>query len=279
MEVFAIGRRQAEAATPLLVRVNGVVIPPAAIAREIQHHPASSPAEARRAAVEALVVRELLLQEARLLGLDPAPAEDDEGRRETEEEALVRRLVEQAVAVPKAEDSECRRFYDTNPGQFRSPAIFEASHILFSASRRDEHAFAEALRLAEAAIAELWAAPQRFEELARSLSACPSAASGGNLGQISAGQVTPEFEEALAGLAVGQITPEPVTTPYGVHVIRLTRRIDGGPVPFEAVRERIAAWLEERVWRRAVAQYVRILAGRAVIEGCRLDGAETPLVQ
>lgn len=279
MEVFSIGARQAAASPPEAVRVNGVEIPSASIAREIQHHPAAGPAEARRAAVEALVIRELLLQEARRLGIEPQPAGDGEGRRETAEEALVRQLVEQEVQVPSAGEQECRRFWAANPNRFRSPAIFEAAHILLPAAQSDAKGFAEAREAATALIAQLQAAPQRFAELARALSACPSASSGGNLGQVSTGQVTPEFEAALERLAEGEITPVPVATPYGLHVIRLDRRIEGQVVPFEAAHGRIREWLEERVWRRAVAQYVRILAGRAVIEGCELDGAPSPLVQ
>src|SRR5690606_6112998 len=47
------------------ISVNGVVIERTAIAQEAQHHPAASPGESMRKAAEALVVRELLLQEAR----------------------------------------------------------------------------------------------------------------------------------------------------------------------------------------------------------------------
>ncbi|MGT2467107.1 peptidylprolyl isomerase [Mesorhizobium atlanticum] len=63
-----------------------------------------------------------------------------------------------------------------------------------------------------------------------------------------------EFEAALGDLAPGEISPL-VETRYGIHLIRLTRRIDGRRLPFEAVRERIAAYLTEHVNRQATAQY------------------------
>jgi len=50
-------------------------------------------------------------------------------------------------------------------------------------------------------------------------------------------------------------------------------------LPFERVRERITAWLEEGVWRRAVTQYIGLLAGQARIEGFDMPGASSPLVQ
>ncbi len=49
------------------VNVNGVTIPRDRVAREAQHHPSRTPLEAWKAAARALVVRELLLQEARRL--------------------------------------------------------------------------------------------------------------------------------------------------------------------------------------------------------------------
>ncbi|MFN7191787.1 MAG: hypothetical protein ACK5U4_10175, partial [Rhodospirillales bacterium] len=75
------------------IRVNGVEIPRATIAQETQHHPARRPLDAMKSASAALVVRELLLQEARRLAVPIDPASDGEGRRETDEEALVRGLI------------------------------------------------------------------------------------------------------------------------------------------------------------------------------------------
>ena len=35
------------------------------------------------------------------------------GRRETDEEAMMRGVVEREVAVPEPDDETCRRYYDT----------------------------------------------------------------------------------------------------------------------------------------------------------------------
>ena len=102
---------------------------------------------------------------------------------------------------------------------------------------------------------------------------------GGRLGQIVPGETTPEFEAALIALRPGEICAEPVRTRYGVHVLRLDQRVEGRQLPFEQARARIATYLEERSWRRAVAQYITLLAGQARIEGFDLPGASTPLVQ
>ena len=110
---------------PKAVKVNGREIAREAITREIQNHPAESPGDAREAAVRALVVRELLLQEAARRGLTAAPQELGEGRRETDEDALVRQLLDEAVCLPEPTEAECRRFYDNNISRFEGAAIWE----------------------------------------------------------------------------------------------------------------------------------------------------------
>jgi len=256
------------------VRVNGVTIPRAAISREVQQHPAPTPAEAWKAAARALVVRELLLQEARRLDVPCAPLADGDGRRETEDEAVLRALIAQEVQTPKADIDTCRRYYEQNRQRFRSADIYEASHILFAAHRDDAPAYAEARQDAEAVLAVLRAHPEQFADLAAAHSACPSAAHGGNLGQITAGETTPAFERALFALAPGEIAAEPVATPYGFHIVRLERKHDGRTLAFELVAGRIADYLHDSVQLRALAQYIARLVSAASIEGIALAGAE-----
>jgi peptidyl-prolyl cis-trans isomerase C len=257
---------------PKVVSVNGTVIAREAIAREVQHHPASKPIAAWQAAARALVVRELLLQEARRLGLTAEPRTDADGRRETEEEALIRAVHEREV-TPEPDIETCRRYYEQNRRAFRSAPLYEAAHILFAARRDQPAAFAQAREIANTVLAELAQAPHRFGEFAKLHSACPSASHGGNLGQIGEGQTTPEFERALTALAPGEMSREPIETRYGLHIIRLDRKIEGRELPFELVADRIADYLRESVMRRASAQYLARLVSRADITGIVLAGA------
>lgn len=263
------------------VFVNGVEISDHAINSELQYHPAASVEEAREAAARALAARELLLQTAAQRGIDrPDPPEQgQEDERETDDEALIRTLIAREVETPEPDAETCQRFYQQNLKRFRSPDLFEAAHILFPADPKDAEASARAKEQATAVLAKVLAAPQRFADLARELSACTSAAHGGNLGQITRGQTVPEFETFLYNLEPGQICPVPVKTRFGYHVLRLDRRIEGRQLPFEAVRDRIADYLREHVWRRAVSQYLQLLVGQAEIRGIELSGARTPLVQ
>lgn len=259
---------------PVPVCVNGVVIPRDAITREIQNHAAPNPALAWRQAAQALVVRELLLQEAARLGLKAQPRTDSRERRETDEEALLRQLVEQEVTIPVPNEEECRRYYSNNSKRFRSADIYEAAHILFAAPNDDAVAVAEARQRTEAVLAELKRRPGLFAELASMHSDCPSGEQGGNLGQITTGQTTPEFEAALVGLTPGAMTETAVASRYGFHIIRLDRKVDGRQLPYELVSGHIAAYLKESVERRATAQYMARLVSRATITGIDIAGAQ-----
>lgn len=265
-------------AAPKIVAVNETVIAGADIAREVQNHKGGSPVTAWEAATRALVVRELLSQRAQALELVPEPRSEN-GMRETDEEALIRMLLETEVKTPTAGEAECRRYYNSNIARFRSPDLYEPLHILFKAPQDDEAAYALAVERAEAVLRDVKVAPNRFESLARILSDCPSASEGGRLGQVAEGDTTPEFEDALRSLEAGDICPDVVHTRYGVHVVRLDRKVDGAVLPFEQVRERIASYLEANSSRRAAAQYVALLAGQARISGFNIEGASSPLVQ
>jgi peptidyl-prolyl cis-trans isomerase C len=260
------------------VIVNGVTISRKMIATEVQNFPAANPGEGWRAATRALVIRELLLQEARRLDVPIVQKTDEDGRRETIEDALVRGLIEREVRMPEPGEEQVRRFYENNLRRFRTPPLYEVDHILVSARPDDGEDFAAAREKASSLRSILAAEPERFAALARACSDCPSGILDGSLGQIRPGETTPEFEAALTDLASGDISV-PVETRYGVHLIRMNRRIEGSQLPFEAVRERIAAYFVEHVHRQAVAQYIAILVGRADISGIEIDGASSPLVQ
>ena len=264
---------------PVPVGVNGVAISTAEIARETQHHPSPDPDDSWILAARALAIRELLSQEAERLAIEAVPLDDGEGRRETPQEARFRALLEREVVVPRADEAASRRYYQANLRRFRSPDLFEAAHILFVAGPKDTEALALARQAAAALVARLRQDPAGFAAAAAAHSACPSSKQGGNLGQVSTGQTVEEFEMALRTMAPGTVHPEPVETRYGVHVVRLDRRIDGEQLPFEIVHQRIADYLDETVRCRALQQYVSILAGRAKVTGVDLAPADSQLVQ
>jgi peptidyl-prolyl cis-trans isomerase C len=261
------------------VSVNDVVVPETDILEEAQHHPADNPGEALKAAARALVVRELLSQEAKRLEIKSKPQMDGSGGMETDIDAAIRSVIDKEIDIPLASDAECRRYYDNNQQRFCSEPIYEARHILLVAAPADPEARKKAKLQAATIISLLQEDPNRFKQLAAEMSACPSGKQGGNLGQITKGDTVAEFEAALTTMKKGELTAQPVETPYGFHVIALDRTIEGCQLPFEQVSQKISGWLQAASWSRAVSQYVSILAGRAKIAGIDMANSDGPLVQ
>jgi peptidyl-prolyl cis-trans isomerase C len=70
-----------------------------------------------------------------------------------------------------------------------------------------------------------------------------------------------------------------VRSRHGYHVLRLDDRAPAAELPLEQARNWIAGHLKKTSKRRAIAQYLQLLAATAKIEGVELAAADSPLVQ
>ncbi|HET9398825.1 MAG TPA: peptidylprolyl isomerase [Sphingomicrobium sp.] len=255
------------------VRVNGVEIAPEAIAQEIQHHPAPDAETAWTEAARALAVRELLLQEARRLGLEAEPECDEAGRSEDDDDALVRQLLERQVAPAQPGEEECHRFYVAYQDRFRTPDLFEAAHILIEPESDDVEGWAAAQQRARELARQVGNDPKEFASAARNYSGCASAQQDGSLGQVRRGELVESIQRGLEALGDGETGQDPVRSRFGWHILRLQRRIPGRTIPFDMARSKIADTLEARSWAVESARYVAGLAASGAIEGILIDGA------
>lgn len=253
--------------------VNGETVPHSAVAAETQNHaaPKGKPGIAWRKAANAVAVRTLLLQEARRRGLEPDPAEVGPARFETEEEALIRGLLDDAVTVTPPDEDAVRAEWARDPERFRAPPLWEVSHILIACDPQNEEEREVARQRAADLAARAATHPEGFARLAGENSDCGSRNAGGALGQLGPGDTVPEFETALRGLADGAVTPEPVLSRHGWHVIRMDALAEGAVLPYEAVRPKIAEAMEKAAWARAARDFVAGLVAEAEITGADLE--------
>ncbi len=257
------------------VIVNGETIPQATIAAEAQNHaaPKDKPGIAWRKAAQALTIRTLLLQEAHARGLTAEPEELAPGRVETEDEALIRALLDEALSSAPVTDAEVQAEWARDPDRFRSAPLWDVSHILCACDPRDDTETRMAEARAKAVLARL--APldnggAKGFALAARESDCGSKAQGGHLGQLGPGDTVPEFEAVLRALSEGETTPAPILSRHGWHLIRLNAIAPGQVLPFATVRPKIAQALEKAAWARASRAFIEGLAARAQITGASL---------
>jgi len=124
------------------------------------------------------------------------------------------------VDVP---ESEMRSYYRDHLEDYERPASATIGVVSFTTTpgARDT---AYVLALADSIRASVLSGSKTFEEAAAESSADPSTSdNGGQLGRFGPGQLLPAFEEAAAGLAVGEIG-EPVSSPQGFHLLKVTER-------------------------------------------------------
>jgi len=200
-----------------------------------------------------------------------------EGADEAATDAAIEALLDREAPTPEPTDEECSRYYAKNLDRFTSGDLIFARHILFAIV---PGAPVDAIRSkAEETLERVRAEPESFAELARTLSNCPSGQHGGNLGQLSRGECVPEFEQSVFGVRSPGLLQELVRTRFGFHVVVVDRRVAGKTLPFEAVKERVAECLRERVRHKALEQYLRILSAETGLALPGIEPAVSPLVR
>lgn len=248
-----------------MIVVNGVSINDTQMQAEMARH--QDEADPAQSAGQELVLRELLLQRARELGLE----QDDP-------DAAIQAVLAAEVKTPVADEASCRRYYEQNTNRFISGTLIEVWHILFQLTPRVDP---QRLRArAGEVLQEVHRAPAEvFADFARQYSNCMSAQEGGRLGDIGRGETLPEFEQTVFAMPAHTLLDHLVQTRHGFHIVRTGRKVDGTLMAFDDVHARVAAWLSQASERRATHQYLQWLVGQARIEGLEISGADSPLLQ
>jgi peptidyl-prolyl cis-trans isomerase C len=103
----------------------------------------------------------------------------------------------------------------------------------------------------------------KFEDLAKAQSTdTGSKNNGGDLGWFTTSRMVKPFADAVVALKKGEITPEPVQTQFGWHVIQLEDTREKAPPPFDQVKAQLA----NQVIRKKLQAYVADLKKTAKID-------------
>ncbi len=191
--------------------------------------------EGRKDMIERLALNKSLAVDAEARGIG-VTAQDKIAMRQAQENYLVNRLMKE-LRDSAGGDEAARTYYEEHIEDYKKEQI-RARHILL----KDGGAAKEARKRADAG--------EDFEALCKELSEDrASKIKGGDLGWFGRGRMTPEFEEAVFPLQVGDVTG-PVKTRFGHHVIK--KEEERTEIPFEEVQKRINRKLE----REAITEYM-----------------------
>jgi parvulin-like peptidyl-prolyl isomerase len=92
----------------------------------------------------------------------------------------------------------------------------------------------------------------------------PERVNGGDLGFFSQGERPAEFDHVFT-LDVGA-TSEVIRSPYGYHVFKLEKKLEGREVPYDEARPRILQLLAQKKGEEAYEKWLAGLKSRARVK-------------
>lgn len=200
---------------------------------------ADSP-EARKGIAENLAVQLLISQEAIKKGLDKTPEIADQIEL-TQQSILANAFVQDYMKTNLVTDDMLKAEYE----RIRSGMAgneFKARHILV-----DQEAEARDI------VAKLKKNPKTFAALAKERSKDKgSKANGGDLGWFDLHGMVPEFGDAVAKLAKGSFTEEPVKSQFGYHVILLEDSRAKVLPPLEQIKPALQQKMQQQNLKKAI---------------------------
>jgi parvulin-like peptidyl-prolyl isomerase len=217
-----------------------------------------------RALLDGLIERELVLQRAKVAGMQVSEAEvqratdalADETRKggatfneqlakagqtqeqladEMRERLLAAKYVAEETGKERASTAEARAYFDQHRADFEDPEQVHCLQIV-AATPEEAKSVLDQLRAGAA-----------FDKLARQVSTSPDGRSGGDLGWFARGMMPKVFDDACFSLGAGKISGV-LASPYGYHVFKALGRRGAKARPFKEVEAEAArrATLEKR---------------------------------
>ncbi len=172
-------------------------------------------------------------------------------------EVYLNQLVEQNI-TPGSLEARYKEFLKQNP-----PAEeVRARHILLKTEVDAKNAIGHVN------------AGKTFEEAAREFSTGPSASNGGDLGYFKRGDMVKPFADAAFALKAGDVTPLPVKTRFGWHVIKVEDKRTVTPPSFEKMKPRLL----REVGRNIAVGVMQQMVEGSKVERFTLEGKPLPAV-
>jgi peptidyl-prolyl cis-trans isomerase D len=162
---------------------------------------------------------------------------------------------------PQVPDADVEKYYTEHAKEFETPQQAHVAHVLVTVPQTGGSEAEDKARAKVADVIRRANAGEDFAKLATEVSEDPGSKSkGGDLGWVSKGEMVPAFETAAFALGRGQISSEPVRTPFGFHAIKVLEVRAAAKKSLKEVapqiRDRLAAEAADRA-ARAKADEVR----------------------
>lgn len=222
--------------------VNGIKITEADLAvaqRDLADELSAGSATSRQTLIDAVVNLTLVAQAADAGKLSDGA--DFRARMNLLRQRVLRSEYIKANVNAAATDQAIKKRYDDEVAKLDPPEEVKAAHILLD-TEEEANAIIEQLKKGG-----------DFAALAKENSKdTGSAIEGGDLGYFSRGQMVKAFEDAAFALAPGQVTPTPVKSEFGFHIIKVEEKRKQPPPPFEEVKEEVQQMVMTDLYQDAI---------------------------
>jgi parvulin-like peptidyl-prolyl isomerase len=234
----------------------------------------------RRAYLDQVIERKILVQEGRRLGIKISPEELnqaiseirmdysgekfgetlglkgmtlEEWRVRLEEKLLAEKVIRGAsLSQDKIDEKEALRYYEDHRSSFQIGQKVRVRQIVVADG---EEAIQILKRLKKG---------ERFEKVAMRKSLGPEKVQGGDLGYFSQGEKPTEFD-CVFNMEVGAIS-EVIKSPYGYHIFKLEEKIEPRLIPFEEAKLGILQELGQKRGEEKYEKWMKDLKGKAKVK-------------
>ncbi|VAX17225.1 Foldase protein PrsA precursor [hydrothermal vent metagenome] len=175
------------------------------------------------------------------------------------EKSLIERIRTRKLTVKEIDsnitvsEEEIKEYFQEHASEFLWPMRVRALQIMVG-----DEAKAEKIRKRLVNKAD-------FATIAKETSQSPDAASGGDLGYFSRGQMPPEFEEAVFNLKEGEIS-EVIKSIYGFHIFKVIKKKKLRPMKYNEAHERIRTLIFEKKREEVFVNWTKKLKKRVKIK-------------
>jgi peptidyl-prolyl cis-trans isomerase SurA len=161
-------------------------------------------------------------------------------------------------------DEERQEYYNKHKQDFFRQGEIEIRQIMFLLSGSDDFQKKEKEAKAEEVLKKLREGAD-FAEMAKTYSEGPMAKNGGYLGNFKIGEITKEIETAAFKLKEGEIS-DIIRTDQGLHIIKVEKKIENAPEPYEEVKEKIGDIIFREKMEEKHKEWLKEIRQKAAIE-------------
>jgi peptidyl-prolyl cis-trans isomerase C len=165
----------------------------------------------------------------------------------------------------KPTEKEITEFYQKNKDKLKVPESVHTRHILIATPKTETDKTKAEKRVKAEGLRKQLLAGADFADLAKKNSDCPSKEKGGDLGNISRGQMVKPFEDAAFSQKKDAIGPV-VETDFGYHIIQVLQHNEPQTLNLDdKIKAEIASFLEREKMQKAFASMLERLKAKATI--------------